>query len=254
MRRASFLVAILLALAVAACDDAQRPYQGWVEADLIFVGPDEAGRVETLSVREGDTVEQGKPLITVDAELQRADLNMTEATLANATQVFQRAQQLLKSGSGTQKEFDAAQAAAREAEARVVSAKTRLARRGLASPVSGTVQKVYFRPGEMVAAGRPVVSILPPGNVKVRFFVPETELARVAYGDAVNVRCDGCRAGIGAKVSFISGSAEYTPPVIYSQEERSKLVYLIEARSPELAVLRVGQPIDVTFAAREARP
>jgi HlyD family secretion protein len=204
-------------------------------------------------VREGDAIEAGKPLLSVDADLQKADLAAAEASLANARQVFQRAEHLLKTATGTQRDFDAAQAALREAESRVTSSRTRLARRSLASPVGGTVQKVYFRPGEMVAAGRPVVAILPPGNVKVRFFVPEPVLARVAYGDEVTVRCDGCGAAMSAKVSFIAASAEYTPPVIYSLDERAKLVYLIEARPAEPARLRVGQPVDVTLPDKEAK-
>lgn len=246
MRVAWLIAAICLAaLGLAACNKAPRAYQGWIEANLIFVGPDEAGRVETLSVREGDPVEAGQQLMTIDADLQRADLNMTEATLANARQVFQRAQQLVKTGAGTQKDFDAAQAALREAEARVVTSKTRLARRSMVSPVTGTVQQVYFRPGEMVAAGKPVLALLPPGNMKVRFFVPEPEVAKIAYGDLVNVRCDGCGKDMQARVSFISKSAEFTPPVIYSLEERSKLVFLIEALPTEPTRLRVGQPVDV---------
>ncbi|MDQ2080059.1 efflux RND transporter periplasmic adaptor subunit [Xanthobacteraceae bacterium Astr-EGSB] len=248
------VIALLAALGVAGCDEGPKPFQGWVEADLIFVGPDEAGRVETLTVREGDQIEAGKPLLSVDADLQKADVSAAEATLANARQVFQRAEMLLKSATGTQRDFDAAQAALREAEARVISAKTRLARRSLASPVTGLVQKVYFRPGEMVAAGRPVVAILPPGNVKIRFFVPETGLARVAYGDDVTVRCDGCTGLMSAKVSFIASSAEYTPPVIFSLEERSKLVYLVEARPSEPQRLKVGQPVDVFLSAKEAKP
>lgn len=252
-RIVSWTAAVLAALAVAACDEPQKSFRGWVEADMIFVGPDEAGRVETLTVREGDAIEAGKPLLSVDADLQKADLAAAEASLANARQVFQRAEHLLKTAAGTQRDFDAAQAALREAEARVTSARTRLARRSLASPVAGVVQRVYFRPGEVVAAGRPVVAILPPGNVKVRFFVGETELARVAYGDEVAVRCDGCGVPIVAKVSFIASSAEYTPPVIFSLEERSKLVYLVEARPAEPQRLRVGQPVDVSLPARETK-
>src|SRR5258708_29290208 len=98
----------------------------------------------------------------------------------------------------------------------------------------------------MVPAGRPVLSILPPGNIKVRFFVGETMLAKVALGDAIEVTCDGCKP-VTAKVSFIARAAEYTPPVIYSLEERNKLVFMIEARAETPDGLRVGQPVSVAL-------
>jgi HlyD family secretion protein len=247
------LCAVAIAVALAGCDDRARSYQGWIEADLIFVGPDEAGRVEELSVREGDHVEKGAPLFRVDADLQQADVASIKANLVNAQQTFDRAQGLLKSGSGTQKDFDAAQSVLRNTQAQLNSAETRLARRRVFSPVSGAVQQVYYRPGEVVAAGRPIVSLLPPSNLKARFYVPQAVLPQIAYGDLITVHCDGC-GDIKARVSFISGSAEFTPPVIYSLDERSKLVFLIEALPQEPDKLRVGQPIDVTLASeREAR-
>jgi HlyD family secretion protein len=245
--RAFLLGAALLAL--AACAKSEDPgYQGWVEADLIFVSPDEAGRVETLSVREGDTIEKGAPVFTVDPDLQQADVEMAKASVTNATQAYERAVALLKTAAGTQKAVEDAEATLRTAKARLASAQTRLARRKMASPVTGSVQQIYYRPGELVPATRPVVSLLPPGNIKIRFFVPERVLARVALGDAVTVHCDGCKADVPAKVTFISRTAEFTPPVIYSLEERSKLVFLIEARTDTPSELRVGQPVDVRFA------
>ena len=173
----------LLALLLAACNATANVYQGWVEADLIFVAPEDVGRVQTLSVREGDTVKTGEPLFTVDDELQQADLAQVKASLINAQQTYDRASVLLKTGSGTQKDFDAAEAVLRDAQARFNSMQTRLARRTVFSPVSGTVQEVYYRPGEMVPADRPVLALLPPGNIKVRFFVPEAALPNFAYGD-----------------------------------------------------------------------
>ena len=137
------------------------------------------------------------------------------------------------------------------AEARRNSAETRLARRKLASPVNGVVQQIYYRPGEMVPAGRPVVAILPPGNIKIRFFVAEAMLAKIAYGDSVEVTCDGCKP-VSAKVSFIARTAEYTPPVIYSLEERNKLVFMVEARTDTPDGLRVGQPVQVSLVGRVA--
>jgi len=124
-----------------------------------------------------------------------------------------------------------------------LAAATRLARRKLVSPVAGTVQQVYYRPGEMVPAGRPVLALLPPENIKVRFYVPEAMLAKIALGEMVKVQCDGCAADIAARISFISDSAEFTPPVIYSLEERSKLVFLVEARPERPERLRAGQPV-----------
>jgi HlyD family secretion protein len=254
MSRSAVLATLaLFALGLAACTDKDPTYQGWVEANLIFVGADEGGRIATLAVREGDKIEAGAPLFGLDTELHEADLKMTMATLANAKQTFARAQQLAKTGAGTQKDFDAAEAALRESEARVNTSRTRLARRSVAAPVSGSVQQVYFRPGEVVIASRPIVALLPPGNIKVRFFVPQAVLPRIAYGEAVTVRCDGCTGDLSAKVSFISKTAEFTPPVIYSLEERSKLVFLIEALPTDPGNLRVGQPVDVILPDREAK-
>jgi HlyD family secretion protein len=248
MRYFSGLGIIAALLLLTACGrNGDLTVQGWIEAEFVFVGPDEQGRVETLSVREGDKVEKGQPVFTVDEDLQQADLHSAEAALANANQALMRAETLLKNKTGTQATFDQAQATQRQAEALVRQMQTRLARRKLVSPVSGTVQQVYYRPGELVPAGRPVISLLPPGNIKVRFYVPETSLAQIAYGDEVLVTCDGCAPDLKAKVSFISGSSEYTPPVIYSQDERTKLVFLIEARPEKPDALRVGQPVSVTL-------
>jgi HlyD family secretion protein len=248
LQHLSRLGLVVAALLLAACSrNGDLTVQGWVEANLIFVGPDEQGRVETLAVREGDRLEKGQPVFTVDEDLQRADLRAAQATLANADQALIRADTLLKNRTGTQATFDQAQATKLQAESAVRSAQTRLDRRKLASPVTGTVQQVYFRPGELVPAGKPVISVLPPGNIKVRFYVPEALLPRIAPGDEVAVSCDGCAADLKAKVSFISRQSEYTPPVIYSQEERSKLVFLIEALPAQPDALRVGQPVSVTL-------
>jgi HlyD family secretion protein len=245
-RRIALLGMALLAL--TACGKSEDPgYQGWVEADLIFVSPDEAGRVDTLSVREGDAVAIGAPLFGVDPELQQADVDMATAAVTNATLAFERAQALLKTSAGTQKTLEDAEATLRTARARLSSAQTRLTRRKMASPVNGSVQQIYYRPGEVVPAGRPVVSLLPPGNIKIRFFVPETALPKVALGDPVTIHCDGCKSDVAAKVTFISRTSEFTPPVIYSLDERSKLVFLIEARTGTPGELRVGQPVDVRF-------
>ena len=240
------LAALTLAAVLAGCNEQRDPgYQGWVEADMIFVSPDEYGRVTKLDVREGDEVKAGQPLYSVDDDLQKADLNQNMATLANAQQSYDRAASLSKTGSGTQANLDAAVSALRVAEAHVKTSQTRLARRGGFAPVDGTVQQIYFREGETVPPQRPVLSIMPPGNMKVRFYVPESDLPKLAIGDEVRVTCDNCSTDLTARIYFISTMAEYTPPVIYSLDERNKLVYLIQARPSRPDSLRVGQPISV---------
>src|ERR1700747_1543841 len=244
MRRV--LVGLALAAALLGCNEARNPgYQGWGEADMIYVSPDEAGRVIKLNVREGDEVKVGDQLYSVDDDLQLADLNQNKATLANAQQTYDRAASLSKSGSGTQANLDSAVSALRVAEARVNTSETRLARRKGFAPVAGTIQQIYFREGEMVPEKRPVLSIMPPGNMKVRFFVPEPDLPKLAIGDGVRVACDNCAGDLTAKIYFIATQAEYTPPVIYSLDERNKLVYLIQARPSRPDAQRVGRAISV---------
>jgi HlyD family secretion protein len=228
---------------------AANPYefQGWVEAYLIFVSPDETGRVETLAVREGDAVQAGALLFSLDADLQRAAVAENEAAVANARLAFDRAKELLKKSVGSQKTYDDAEATLRTAEARLNSAKTRLERRRVYAPATGTVQEVYFRGGEQVASGRPIISLLPPENVRVRFFVPQAMLPGIKIGERIAVRCDGCAPDLMARVNFISAQAEFTPPVIYSQEERARLVFRIEAIPERPADVRVGQPVSVVL-------
>ncbi|MFN3658605.1 MAG: HlyD family secretion protein [Pseudolabrys sp.] len=252
MRGHARLALLLVAcLALAGCEGANdRMLQGWVEADLVFVSPDEQGRVEILKVSEGDTVQKGDLLFAVDDDLQKADVEIRRTAVANAQQAFDRAKELLRSAAGTQKNYDDTEAALRQAKANLDWAQTRLARRRAASPADGVIQQIYYRPGETVPPGRPVVSLLPPGNLKIRFFAPETVLPQIAFGETVGVTCDGCASGLTAKVTFIARSAEYTPPVIYSLEERSKLVFLIEARPEQPDRFRVGQPVSVTLPAQ----
>jgi HlyD family secretion protein len=144
-------------------------------------------------------------------------------------------------------EIKAARAAVATAQATLEQADWKLGQKSATAPVAGLVADTLYVKGEWVPAGLPVVSLLPPQNIRVRFFVPEPALGTLRVGQTVAVSCDGCAAPIAAKVMFISPQAEYTPPVIYSKESRAKLVFLIEARAaPEDAVkLHPGQPVEV---------
>ena len=135
------------------------------------------------------------------------------------------------------------------AEARVAQARWDLEQKQLRAPASGLVYDTLFRAGEWVPAGSPVVQVLPPGNVKIRFFVPEPLVGGLKTGGQVLVRADGRPEPFAAAVSYVASNAEYTPPVIYSNETRSKLVFMVEARpEPGIAAeLHPGQPVSVSL-------
>jgi HlyD family secretion protein len=151
---------------------------------------------------------------------------------------------------GRKPELDALRATIEAAEAERAQARVRLDQKTGLAPAAALVYDTYFRVGESVPAGSPVASLLPPANIKIRFYAPETLVGALAPGRKVTVSCDGCPAPIAAEISYVSPQAEYTPPVIYSRESRAKLVFLVEARpaAADAPRLRPGQPVDVTLA------
>jgi len=310
-----FLIAVTLF--VSGCGDPQtNEFPGYMEAHLVLIGSEQAGRVETLSVEEGDRVEKDAPIFTLESTEQEAEVAAAkarvaeaEARLADAKQHMQRpgeidvleaalaqakamlvqsnltldrTQKLFDKHWVSQAQLDDAQAqhdrneaAVAEAEKRIAAAKLpnrsdlidaaaasvetsrhsleqaekALAKRKVFAPAAGTIEEVYFRPGEVVNAGQAVVALLPPGNLKVRFFVQEPVRAALHLDQTVSVTCDGCKGELTAKISFIARDAEFTPPVIFSREQREKLVFLVEARPMEAtANLTAGQPVTVSLA------
>jgi HlyD family secretion protein len=146
-------------------------------------------------------------------------------------------------------EIRAAEAEAAAAREALAQADWRLRQKTVAAPVAGSVNDTLFVTGEWVPAGAPVVALLPPGNVKVRFFVSEQALGSLRVGGQVQVACDGCGEPIAATIAFIAPQAEFTPPVIYSKDSRGKLVFMVEAKpsAADAARLHPGQPVDVTL-------
>jgi HlyD family secretion protein len=146
-------------------------------------------------------------------------------------------------------EIRAAEAEVAAARAALEQADWRLGQKAQRAPQDALVQDTLYVPGEWVPAGAPVVSLLPPGNIKVRFFVPESRLGAVRAGQPVELACDGCGGPIAGTVTYIAPQAEFTPPVIYSRERREKLVFLVEARpaAAEATRLHPGQPVEVVL-------
>lgn len=133
------------------------------------------------------------------------------------------------------------------AQAVLAQATWRVDQKTVSAPKAGLVYDTLYREGEWVQAGSPVVSLLPPGNIKVRFFVPESVVGALQLGQRVTLHCDGCRADITGSITYVSSQAEYTPPVIYSNETRSKLVFMVEAHPApaDAGKLHPGQPLAV---------
>jgi HlyD family secretion protein len=183
---------------------------------------------------------------------RRADFQSATAKVAALEAALAQA----RNPSGRPQEIAAQQAAMRALKAALEIAEWRLSQRHVNSPAAGRIADVLARPGETMAAGAPVVSLLPPGNIFVRFFIPESNLSTMHLGDRVAIVCDGCQADLSGTISFIAPRAEYTPPVIYSDESKAKLVFMIEARpsADQAPLLNPGQPVIVKPAAELRAP
>jgi len=311
--RAPGPLALLGGLLLAACGagEEEAHWIGYVEGDFRYLGPRDPGLVTTLNVDEGDRVEAGAPLFSVDAERARlavaeaeaaakaararlADLRRggrpeeidaarerlasARAELELAQEEHARAERLVAQGAAPQRQLDQAQrslnvaqarveelalqlelaqlparedavAAAEDelaaAEARAAIARESLNDRSLKAPAEGRIQRVFRRPGEFAAPGSPVVSLLPEDATRIVFFVPQAALADIAIGQRVAVACDGCPDGLAAEIDFIAPKTEYTPPVIFSEEERAKLVVQVEAAPTDPGALMPGQPVQI---------
>lgn len=297
-------------------DDTRRnDFLGYVEGDLLFVGPVEGERLVKLDVDVGNVVKPGDPLFAMATPLldeQRAEaaaryeqmkaqvenlraamnrpqqvavlqaaVDRAVAALKLSTNEYERKRVLYSHGNTTKAaldqasmaldrdkatleeakrqveaaripsrshEIEAAEAAIGQARSQIDQIDIRIKRQHVAAPAAGTIQDVYFRVGEMVDAGKPVLALLPPGNRKVRFYVPETRLALVRLGEKVSVSCDGCKDGLWGRIIFAASREEFTPPVIFSDQERAKLVFKIEARlEDEARDLPLGLPVAVQF-------
>lgn len=260
-------------LTLAGCGQKQEtPWLGYGEGDFALISAPQAGWITSLDVERGQVVHKGDLLFTLDSTEQQSSRDQADATLEQARDSLAqeeanlkytgtelaRQNALAKIGAGTdttrtQAENNARQSQARIAqlraqisqmEASLASADYSLSQRRIVALVDGPVEDIYFRPGEYVPASTSVVELLPPKNVYVRFFVPETQFAKIHLGQKVQISCDSCKPMEGT-ITFIASQEEYTPPVIFSVGNREKLVFKVEARAPGGLPIHPGQPVDV---------
>ncbi|MCB1088032.1 MAG: HlyD family efflux transporter periplasmic adaptor subunit [Verrucomicrobiae bacterium] len=204
------------------------------------------------SVRFWDSELKRNQLLFEENTIPKSDLEQTRSQHDAYTAQLESLQAELETAKlgGREDAVAAASAEVASAEAGLAKAQWSLGQKVRLASAGGAVEDTIYRPGEFVPAGNPVVVLLPPENVKVRFFVPEPRLVEFGVGTEVLVRIDGVDEPIQATVSFVSKEAEFTPPVIYNRENRAKLVYLVEAvfDSETARTLRPGQPVDVLRA------
>jgi HlyD family secretion protein len=242
--------ALFAFLAISSCrDQPNNRFQGYVEGEFVYVASPLAGQLETLSVRRGQQVTAGQPLFSLDETAEKAARDQAQAALALSEAEYKRQEELLRRGPASAQDFDRARSTRDQDRQRLTQAQWNFDQKRQAAPQAGFVYDTLFRQGEWVPAGKPVVVLLPPENIKVRAFVPETRIGTIQYGETMRVTVDGVRDPFLGKVSYISPQAEYTPPVIYSRESRAKLVFMVEGLFDPInsAKLHPGQPVDVEF-------
>jgi HlyD family secretion protein len=201
----------------------------------------EQAQIEADIDRTAKELARQQDLVRIGASPRR-DLETAQAAYNSAVARRSQAQALQEQAVAARRQADAQ---AKQAAATLDTAAFNLSQRAVTSLVSGRVENVFFREGEYAGNSAPVVSILPPNNVFVRFFVPQAEVANLMLGSEVHIGCDGCPAYLTATISFIASDVEFTPPVIYSVGNRERLVFKAEARAPMGLPLRPGLPVEV---------
>ncbi|MES1158375.1 MAG: efflux RND transporter periplasmic adaptor subunit [Terricaulis silvestris] len=274
MKRVWFIGALLLA---SACTQRQSDVmQGYGEADYIYLASQEAGVVHELDVVEGQSVKAGDLVFRLDPDrlaLSAENASSSRSALVQAVRAaeanarlmqvtYDRNQQLFQQGFQSRAALDNARAARDQAAAQVQQAQRELTASGatsglanvrvedlsVAAPKAGHIERIFHRQGEVVAAGAPIATLLAPENMKVRFFAPENMVARLRPGARVEFSCDGCAANLTGHVIRVADEPQFTPPVIYSLDQREKLVFLVEARPDQVDAIRPGLPVDVRIA------
>ena len=306
--RPIIVLAVLVAAGVAAWlllggSQRERFLSGYIEGEDLYLSAPVAGTISSVSAVEGTRVTAGQQLFTIDpaalsAQGEQAQANVAAAQTqiasaeANARQAdaevaaaaadaerarsdlarletVRRADPAAVAG----KDLDAARAALRNANARLLAARkaadSRRAQVAVAraqtaeaqggkrevqirvnqlsptAPTDARVEEVFYQRGEWVSANQPVVSLLPDNKVKVRFFVPEREVAKYRTGREVRFTCDGCARGMSATIRYVSPRPEFTPPIIYSRDSRDRMVFMVEAYPKQPRSLQPGLPVDV---------
>ena len=270
------IILLFFSLLLFGCNEkTSQIYQGYAEGRYTYISVNFPGKLEKLNVERGMQVNQNSPLFVLDQEPEQSNYDKTLAQLNQAKsaviqfessldlnkKTYERNKALIKVGDVSKEAFDTAQSAYEQSGAQLKQAKENvdsleanlrqsswsLRQKTLYAPKSAIVYDTYFLPGEWVPAGQPVLSLLSPDDIKIIFFVGENMLGHLSLNQKVLIKCDNCQKSYAGKITFISPTAEYTPPIIYSDERRDKLVYRIEAYPENPLFFHPGMPIQVSI-------
>ena len=263
----------LLLLTLTGCQQNDQHYNGYVDADLTYLSSDYSGRIATLNVSRGNPVAAGELLFKLeqDSESRNIAISRTQqqnlqsqqkelnVRLSYAKLNYQRMVQLQAQGAASNDELDQARQNLKVLENQYSALNAQLSGNNLdtdqkiwqlqhkqnSAAESGIVFDTYFNPHEYVTAGAPILSLITANNIKIIFFVPEPQLGKLHLGETITYTNDGNSHPESGVISYISAKAEYTPPIIFSSEDRHKLIFRVEARlnSPDLTTIHLGQPV-----------
>ncbi len=266
---------LLISLLLVACHNNDKYYNGYIDAELIYLSSDFGGRLDKLAVTKGQSVKAGQLIFKLEqvdenfkvaiSKLNKIDILARQRELQNRINYAQinynRIIELRTRDAASNDELDQAkenlnilQNQQRGLDAQMASNKKDIAQKiwqlrqkQNTAPESGIIFDNYFNPQEYVSGGIPIVSLITAQNIKVIFFVAERELSQVYLGQKILIQSDGALRELVGQISYISNQAEYTPPIIFSREDRQKLVFRIEAKmtNPNLAQIHLGQPVSV---------
>jgi HlyD family secretion protein len=200
-----------------------------------------ASAAEAINARADLARYQG----ALKANRESVSRQQVDSALSSATASEAQGRAALEDVAAQSAQIDAARAQASSELAALADAQVKLDQLTQRAPAAGRVQDVFYQPGEWAAANQAVVALLPDDKVTLRFFVSERDVARYAVGKTVQFGCDGCAAGLTAKISYVSAQPEFTPPIIYSRSSRDRLVFLVEAEPADPRGLMPGLPVDV---------
>jgi HlyD family secretion protein len=179
------------------------------------------------------------------ANRESVSRQQVDNALSSATSSEAQALAAAQDAAAQAAQIESARAQANAEQAALEDAQAKLDQLTQRAPVAGRIQDTFYQTGEWAAANQPVVSLLPDDKVKLRFFVPEPDVARYRPEETVHFSCDGCAAGLTARITYVSAQPEFTPPIIYSRSSRDRLVFLVEALPVDPRGLMPGLPVDV---------